>query len=118
MALSFWQYGGLGMAGRRIYKFTEKTHSKRAIGSFLGGSVLLGLYIAFVYMAYQGPGGLSMYIGSVGVIAMILSVVTFGFAVTTLKEEDSFMIFPRLAAVTSFLAAVCWVGTYVIGFMM
>ena len=105
------------MAGRRIYKFTEKTHSKRAIGSFLGGSVWLGLYIAFIYMAYKGDGGLNMYFGSVGVIAMIMSVITFGFAVTTLKEEDSFMIFPRLATFTSFLAAVGWVGTYVIGFM-
>jgi hypothetical protein len=34
-----------------------------------------------------------------------------------LKEEDSFMLFPRLATLTSFLAAVGWVGTYVIGFL-
>lgn len=106
------------MAGRRIYKFTEKSHSKRAILTFAGASVLLAIYGAFVYMAYKGNGGLNMYFGSVGVIAMILSVVNFGFAITTLKEEDSFMIFPRLATVSSFFAVVSWIGTYVIGFVM
>ena len=105
------------MAGRRIYKFTEKTHSKRAIGSFFGGSVWLGLYIAFVYMAYKGDGGLNMYFGSVGVIAMIFSIVAFVLALTTIKEEDSFAFFPRLAIVSSFLAVVSWIGTYVIGFI-
>ena len=103
---------------RRGYKFTEKTHSKRAIWTFAGASVLLAVYGVFVYMAYKGNGGLNMYFGSVGVIAMILSLVNFGFAITTLKEEDSFMIFPRLSTVASTLAVVEWIGTYVIGFLL
>ena len=106
------------MAGRRIYKFTEKSHSKKGILTFIGAGSLLIVYGIFVYMAYKGNGGLNMYFGSVGVIAMILSAVNFGFAITTLKEEDSFMIFPRLATLTSFLAVVGWIGTYVIGFIL
>ena len=103
---------------RRGYKFTEKTHSKRAIWTFIGASVLLLIYGTFVYMAYEGNGGLNMYFGSVGVIAMILSVINFGFSITTLKEEDSFMIFPRLSATASTLALLGWVGTYALGFIM
>ncbi len=106
------------MAGRRIYKFTEKSHSKRGIITSLVAIVLLAIYGGFIYMAYQGNGGLSMYFGSVGVIAMILSVINVGFALTTLKEEDSFMIFPHIAATTSVLAVVCWVGTYMLGFLI
>ena len=65
----------------------------------------------------KGNGGLNMYFGSVGVIAMIFSIVAFVLALTTIKEEDSFAFFPRLAIVSSFLAVVSWIGTYVIGFI-
>lgn len=102
---------------RRNYKFTEKSHSKRAIAAFAIASVLLILYLIFVYLAYKGDGGLSTYYGSAGVMAMLLSVISFVVAITSFGEEDSFQMFPRLALITSMLSSVCWVGTYVMGFM-
>lgn len=101
---------------RRSYKFTEKAHSKRAIAAFAVACILLILYFVFVYLAYRGNGGLSTYYGSVGVMAMLLSVVSFVVSITSFKEEDSFRLFPRLALLTSALSSICWVGTYVIGF--
>lgn len=105
------------MARKRIYKFTEKTHSKRGIIASIMALVLLAVYSGVLYLAYKGDGGLNMYFGSIGVIAMILSVVTFVLSLTTIKEENSFQFFPRLAIISSFLASVGWIGTYVIGFM-
>lgn len=103
--------------GRRIYKFTEKSHSKRAIVSFGISAVLVLIYVAFVYLAYKGDGGLSPYYGSVGVMAMLISVLSTVLSLTTFGEEDSFQLFPRLSFLTSILACVCWIGTYILGFM-
>lgn len=102
---------------RRSYKFTEKTQSKRGILAFLLAAVLLAVYFWFVYKAYKDANSVSAYHGSVGVIAMLCSVVVSGLSVTTFKEEDSFQLFPRLSFAASLLAVICWVGTYVLGFM-
>ena len=102
---------------RRNYKFTEKYHSKRAIAAFAIAAVLLILYVVFVYLAYMGDGGLSTYFGSAGVMAMLLSVISFIVSITSFGDEDSFQMFPRLALFTSMLSSVCWVGTYIMGFM-
>ncbi len=102
---------------RRMYKFTEKTHSKRAIGAFAVSALLLIAYGFCIHKAYEGGGGLSAYYGSVGVLAMILSVGAFFASLTTFKEEDSFPIFPNLSLATSILASLAWVGTYILGFL-
>ena len=102
---------------RRSYKFTEKSHSKRAIVAFAGAIVLLILYLLFVYLAYKRPEGLSTYYGSIGVMAMLLSLILFIVSITSFGEEDSFQLYPRMALVASLLSCVCWVGTYIIGFM-
>ncbi len=105
------------MGRKRSYKFTEKVHSKKAIVALVVSGILLMLYLAFVYLAYKGDGGLSTYYGSVGVMAMILSVIACIVSITTFFEEDSFQSIPRLAFLTSLLASVGWIGTYVMGFM-
>lgn len=102
---------------RRSYKFTEKTHSKKAMVSFGLAAVALVTYFVFVYMSYQAAGQLSAYFGAFGVLAMLLAIVSLGLSITTLKEEDSFTLFPRLAMITSVLSTFLWVGNYVMGFM-
>lgn len=102
---------------RRSYKFTEKTHSKKAMISFGFASVSLVTYLVFVYLSYQAAGQLSTYFGAFGVLAMLLAIASVGLAITTLKEEDSFALFPRLAMITSIVSTLLWVGNYVQGFM-
>jgi len=102
---------------RRSYKFTEKTHSKRAIVSFGLAAVTLVTYFVFVYLSYEAAGQLSAYFGAFGVLAMLMAIVSVGLSVTTLKEEDSFALFPRMAMVTSVLSTLLWVGNYVQGFV-
>ena len=102
---------------RRSYKFTEKTHSMRAIVSFVLAAVTLVTYFVFVYLSYQAAGQLSTYYGAFGVLAMLVAIVSVGLSITTLKEEDSFAFFPRMALVTSVLSTLLWVGNYVQGFV-
>ncbi len=102
---------------RRSYKFTEKTHSKKAIVSFVLAAVTLVTYFVFVYLSYQAAGQLSAYFGAFGVLAMLIAVVALVLSITTLKEEDSFTLFPKMAMITSVLSTLLWIGNYVQGFM-
>lgn len=102
---------------RNSYKFTEKTHSKRAIISLsMAGSTLL-MYLIFIYLSYKVGGNLSAYYGSFGFLAMIGAVAALVVSLPSLKEEDSFALFPRLALATSVLSTLCWIGTYISGFL-
>lgn len=102
---------------RRSYKFTEKKHSKRAMISFGLAALTLLTYFVFVYLSYQAAGQLSAYYGAFGVLAMLVAMASVGLSITTLKEEDSFALFPRLSIITSALSTLLWIGNYVQGFM-
>lgn len=102
---------------RRSYKFTEKRHSKRAVTSFVLATITLVTYFVFVYLSYQSAGQLSAYFGAFGVLAMVVAVVSVVLAITTLKEEDSFTFFPRMAMITSIVSTLVWIGNYMQGFV-
>ena len=102
---------------RRSYKFTEKKHSKRAMISFGLAALTLLTYFVFVYLSYQAAGQLSAYYGAFGVLAMLVAIVSVGLSITTLKEEDSFAFFPRMALITSVLSTLLWIGNYMQGFV-
>lgn len=75
------------------------------------------MYFAFIYLSYSVGGALSTYYGGFGVFAMILAIVALGLSIPTLKEEDSFVFFPRLALGASVIATVLWLCTYIQGFL-
>ena len=102
---------------RRSYKFTEKTHSKRAIISAAMAGCSLIMYLVFIYLSYSVGGQLSSYYGGFGFLAMLVAIVSLVLSIPTLKEEDSFVLFPRVALVTSVLSTVLWVMTYMQGIM-
>ena len=49
---------------------------------------------------------------------MLASVVVIVVAAGSFREEDSFRLFPRLGLFLSVVNIVCWVGTYVMGFVI
>lgn len=102
---------------RGSYKFTEKKHSKQALVSLGLAGMSLMMYMIFVYLSYCVEGTLSAYYGGFGFLAMLVSMVSIGVSVPTLKEEDSFMLFPRLALCLSVFTTFLWVATYIQGFI-
>lgn len=103
---------------RRSYKFTGKTHSKKAIAICALAVVTLAAYLVFVYLSYRAGGQLSAYYGGFGVLTMLVAVVVLCLSFTTLNEENSFQFFPRMAVFTSVVSALLWIGTYVGGFLV
>ena len=107
-----------GKRKRNRFKFTEKKHSRKGILATLFGVVLIALYIAFVVLAFRSEGTLSMYFGSAGVLAIVGVILDLVLAAKSMKEENSFPLFPRLALVLAVIAAVCWLGTYMMGILL
>lgn len=103
---------------RGNYKFTEKTQSKRGIVGFLIAAVSIGIFSYVVWNSYSHEGAGSMYLGSAGVASMILSIVALVLAIMSLKEENSFKLFPYLAVVSSTLALGTWIALYVMGIVL
>ncbi|MBQ8279068.1 MAG: hypothetical protein IJZ23_04430 [Roseburia sp.] len=103
---------------RGNYKFTEKTQSKRGIAGFAIAAVSIGIFAYVVWNSYSHDGAGSMYLGSAGVTSMILAVVAVVISVMSLREEDSFKLFPYLATFSSGLALLTWITLYVMGFML
>ena len=102
---------------RRGYKFTEKKHSRQGILATVLALALLVWYLVFLKLAFQGGGSLSAYYGSAGVVARIATFVVLVIAAKSLREEDSFQLFPRLGLGLTLLDMVCWIGTYIWGFL-
>ena len=96
----------------------EVIHTKRGIVATKLALVLLVLYLVILELAFRANGGLSAYYGSIGVLAMLASVVVVVVAAGSLREEDSFRLFPRLGLFLSVVNIVCWAGTYVMGFVI
>lgn len=103
---------------RDSFRFTEKRHSKKGVISMLCAIVLVIAYFLFVGRAYQTGGTLSMYYGSAGIVAILLSGVNMSFSVMSLMEENSYMVFPRISFAMSALAILFWLGTYIMGFII
>lgn len=103
---------------RRGYKFTEKKQSKKGILALVLASVSIGIFVAVIFQSFRNGGNGSMYLGSAGVTSMILSVTALGIAIASLREENSFKIFPYLATVVSFFSAGIWIALYVAGFLL
>ena len=59
-----------------------------------------------------------MYLGSAGVSSMLVALVAVVLAVMSLREEESFKLFPYMSTVLSFPAAGVWIAIYVIGFII
>ena len=103
---------------RGNYKFTEKTQSKRGIAGFVIAAISIGILAYVVWNSYSHDGAGSMYLGSAGVTSMILTIVAVVLSVMSLKEEDSFKLFPYLGTICSGLALITWIGLYIMGFML
>ncbi|MCI8483919.1 MAG: hypothetical protein HFH41_06230 [Lachnospiraceae bacterium] len=100
---------------KNSYKFAGKKHSKRGKISLTLALVSVLAGIGMVALSIQKGGNASVYIGSAGLFALLLSAVSLMIGLTSLKEE-SYKLFPVLGSVCSGITLAGWLVIYMIGF--
>ncbi|MCI8300318.1 MAG: hypothetical protein HFI69_08205 [Lachnospiraceae bacterium] len=100
---------------KNVYKFAHKKHSTKGKVS-LGLAVLSLLSgIAMIVYSIESNGQANVYVGSGGLLALILTAVSFLLGLSSLKGED-YKLFSILGSVSSGLMLAGWVSVYVLGF--
>ena len=97
----------------------QRRHSrKKGIVAFILAVLSIAIFIYVIVNSFHRGGNGSMYLGSAGVSSMLVALVAVVLAVMSLREEESFKLFPYMSTVLSFLAAGVWIAIYVIGFLI
>lgn len=106
------------MRRKSNYRFTEKKHSKRGMLScaLAAASIFALLYVFYNSFTKQGNG--SVYLGSVGILALAVAIAAFVQAIKSLKEEDTFRGIPIFSVILSFLTMGAWFAVYIAGFLV
>ena len=104
--------------GFRGYIFTNKKHPEKGIMSFILGILSLGTYIMAVYLSYQGKGVSSARYGAAGVLASVFMTVGLILRIMSLREKETFKLFPVLGMIVNVLAffalsLILYAGAYV-----
>ena len=101
---------------RTSYKFTEKSQSKRGIRSLGMALISIIIGISVVVVSFRNAGNASVYVGSAGIFSLILSLVALITGIKSLREEESYKIFPGLGTFFSAAAFLGWLAVYITGF--
>ncbi len=104
-------------AKSKSYIFTSKKQSEKGIMSTVLGTISLTSFAIVVFMALRNRGDASLRMGAVGLVALIMSVVSFILAIMGLREDDIFPLFPRLGLAFAILSIAAWGTIIYIGVM-
>ncbi len=105
------------MRRRNHFKFTEKKHSRRGMlaCALAAASIFTLVYLVSTSFLQNGNG--SVYLGSAGILALVVAVIAFVQAVKSLREEDTFRGIPAASMALSILASGAWIALYTVGFL-
>jgi hypothetical protein len=101
---------------RRSYKFTEKKHSKLAIGTLVTGAISGIILVLFLIEAFRTKGNASVYYGSMGILAMTGTAGSLVTSLLNLREDKIFKLLPISAVITNGIFFLAWVIVYLLGF--
>ncbi|MBO5373778.1 MAG: hypothetical protein J6A75_13815 [Lachnospiraceae bacterium] len=105
------------MGRKNHYKFTGKKHSKKGMLSCALTAASIFAFIYVLYNSFSKQGNGSVYLGSAGILALVVAIIGFVQAVKSIKEEDTFRGIPILAVLLSFLTMGAWIAVYAAGFI-
>ena len=100
---------------RNAYKFADKKQSKKGKVSLALALLSFLSAVAMIIFSIQSGGKATVYIGSGGLLALILTAVSFMIGLSSLSGED-YKLFSVLGSVSSGLMLAGWVAVYVLGF--
>jgi uncharacterized membrane protein len=100
---------------KKKYKFTDKTHSRQGILSCVLGVLALLLLSGVSAAAYLRSGQAGKGIALLGFLSLLIACVGLYYGVRSLKEEDSYPLFPWLGSGLNGILLIAFVLIYVLG---
>ncbi len=105
------------MAKKKGYKFTNKTHSQKAVMSTVFG-VLSGVSLfAVIYLTYLNGGAAPINYGIAGILILLFAIVGVVLGVMAAQEKEHFKFFVWLGLVLNFvvlagISGILYAGSY------
>lgn len=103
------------MVKKSVYKFTDKKHARGGLVSTVLGCISLVIFLALVYVSFRYEGNGGIYIGSIGLTGLILSIMGLIFGIMGFKEEDSYSLFSKIGSIINTLIILIWACIYLVG---
>ena len=100
---------------RRIYKFTDKKHTRQGMVSVATGVVSMFLLVITLTMAYRSSGNGSAWMGLWGALGLLSTVLGILLAVKGFQEEDVYYLFSQIGVVLNGLFFILWVLIFILG---
>lgn len=103
------------MTKKMNYIFTSKSQSYRGIMSTVCGIISIVSAVISVTMSFMARGEASERLGGVGLVSVLFSIVGLILGILSIRERDTFMMFPRLGLALSVLSIIAWTGIVYVG---
>ena len=97
------------------YKFSDKSHSLKGIFSTVFGVISFLMLLALIWVSAKAKGQGSIYIGSIGLTALIVNIIGLVMGLLGFLESDRYKLFARIGSVWNLLILVGWVSIIMIG---
>lgn len=99
---------------RKIY--TDKKHAVKGIIATGMAALAFVLFGVIVFLSYKQRGQAQMWIGSVALFSILLSLVGLILGLMSFKGEDNYKLFSQLGSFCNVFVLVLWAMIYLIGF--
>lgn len=102
---------------RKRIQFTDRSHPTMGIASVLLGVVALAMLIILCIVSGEAKGNSGIFIGVLGMISMMISIVGFIMAIKCYRKEDIYMVTPTIGSVMNGMLVVIFLLLFFIGAM-
>lgn len=103
------------MAKKRMYSFAEKKQSKRGITSTVLGVISLIILLVLVYIAFFTGGQGGIYLGSIGLLSIVLAIAGISYGLWSFRERDVYYAFSQVGSVLNGCILAAWIFMVMIG---
>lgn len=100
---------------KRSYKFTDKKHTRQGIVSSLLGIIAFVLLVAGLLISYHMFGAGGPYVGLMGFLSLIFSVMGFVLGARGFHEEEVYYFFSKIGVGLNGILFVLWMLIFIEG---
>lgn len=100
---------------KKNIKFTDKSHAVNGIVSTVLSGVSITLMLALVIFSYIREGNAGIYIGSIGLTALIIAIVGLVKGIKSFQERERYYLFSKIGSIVNAVIILLWIAIYVIG---